>query len=205
MDEKWPTHPGEGLLKEHYALHVNSRRTRSIRHSVCARGDQCCEEDPAGGCNRIFTPAAMINVARLRPALGFRPIKRQNIRRYISPSALTKPVSQRDNMSSEPPPKFWSVGEDIRPSPLPGAAPLWNPTLWDTIEKEIDALDPSLRELSLDIHGRSTHPHIVNLEIRLTLPQAHPELLFEEKCASMQSNRVLLTTLSLTKGTPTTS
>ena len=101
----------------------------------------------------------MINVARLRPALGFRPINRQIIRRHISPSAVTKPVSQRDNMSSEPPPKFWSVGEDIRHSPLTDAVPLWNPTLWDTIEKEIDALDPSLRELSLNIHGRSTNPH----------------------------------------------
>lgn len=54
-------------------------------------------------------------------------------------------------MSSEPP-KFWPVGEDIRPSPLPDA-PLWNPELWNTIEEEIDTLDTSLRELSLSIHG----------------------------------------------------
>lgn len=57
-------------------------------------------------------------------------------------------------MSSEAPPKFWSVGEDIHPSPLPRTS-LWNPELWTTIEEEIDALDAGLRELSLSIHGRS--------------------------------------------------
>ena len=56
-------------------------------------------------------------------------------------------------MSSEAPPKFWSVGEDIQPSPLPQAS-LWNSELWATVEEEIDALDVGLRELSLDIHGR---------------------------------------------------
>ena len=56
-------------------------------------------------------------------------------------------------MSSGAPPKFWSVGEDIQPSPLPQAS-LWNPELWTTVEEEIDALDASLRELSLNIHGR---------------------------------------------------
>ena len=55
-------------------------------------------------------------------------------------------------MSSEAPTKFWSVGEDIQPSPLPQAS-LWNSDLWATVEEEIDALDASLRELSLDIHG----------------------------------------------------
>lgn len=59
-------------------------------------------------------------------------------------------------MSSEPP-KFWPVGEDIRPSPLPNVA-LWNPALWETVEEEIDALDSSLKELSLSIHGRSIRP-----------------------------------------------
>ena len=56
-------------------------------------------------------------------------------------------------MSSEPPPKFWRVGEDIQPSPLSNV-PLWNPELWNTVEEEIDGLDAGLRELSLSIHGR---------------------------------------------------
>ena len=56
-------------------------------------------------------------------------------------------------MSSEVPPKFWSVGEDIQPLPLPQAS-LWNPELWTTVEEEIDALDESLKELSLSVHGR---------------------------------------------------
>jgi len=60
-------------------------------------------------------------------------------------------------MSSEAPPKFWSVGEDILPSPLPQAS-LWNSELWTTVEEEIDALDDSLRELSLKIHGGLVHP-----------------------------------------------
>ena len=59
-------------------------------------------------------------------------------------------------MSSEEPP-FWSVGEGIQPSPLPDV-PIWNPELWATVEEEIDALDASLRALSLDIHGRLTRP-----------------------------------------------
>ncbi|KAF9653527.1 hypothetical protein BDM02DRAFT_3087288 [Thelephora ganbajun] len=66
-------------------------------------------------------------------------------------------------MSSGVHPVFWSVGEDIQPSPLPQAS-LWNPGLWTTVEEEINALDASLRELSLSIHAR-------------------PELLFEEKHA----------------------
>ena len=56
-------------------------------------------------------------------------------------------------MSNEASQKFWSVGEDIQPSPLPQAS-LWNSDLWTTVEEEIDALDASLRELSLDIHGK---------------------------------------------------
>ena len=60
-------------------------------------------------------------------------------------------------MSSDAPPKFWSVGEDIQPSPLPQAS-LWNSDLWTTVEEEVDVLDASLRELSLDIHGMSTRP-----------------------------------------------
>jgi len=60
-------------------------------------------------------------------------------------------------MSSEAPAKFWSVGEDIQPSPLPQAS-LWNHELWGTVEEEIDTLDASLRELSLDIHGGSARP-----------------------------------------------
>lgn len=82
-------------------------------------------------------------------------------------------------MSSEPP-KFWPVGEDIRPSPLRNV-PLWNPTLWDAVEEEIDTLDDSLRELSLSIHGMLFDPSNVHLATRLTLSQAHPELRFEEK------------------------
>lgn len=58
-------------------------------------------------------------------------------------------------MSNEAPANFWSLGEDIQPSPLPGAS-LWGPEIWITVEEEIDALDASLRELSLDIHGRPT-------------------------------------------------
>jgi hypothetical protein len=82
-------------------------------------------------------------------------------------------------MSSEPP-KFWSVGEDIRPSPL-SDAPLFNPELWNAVEEEIDILDPSLKELSLSIHCRLFDLPYLYLVSRLTLPQAHPELKFEEK------------------------
>jgi hypothetical protein len=59
-------------------------------------------------------------------------------------------------MSNEAPAEFWSVGEEIQPSPVPHAS-LWNSELWTTVEEEIDALDASLRELSLDIHGRPAH------------------------------------------------
>jgi len=80
-------------------------------------------------------------------------------------------------MPSDAPQKFWSVGEDIQPSPLPQAS-LWNSELWATVEEEIDALDTGLRELSLDIHGRLV---LSRNSDEIELPTAHPELLFEEE------------------------
>lgn len=74
---------------------------------------------------------------------------------------------------------FWLVGEDIKPSPVPDTS-VWNSTLWNTIEEEIDKLDPILRKLSLDIHGRLFDLSNVCLAMWLTLSQANPELSFKE-------------------------
>lgn len=82
---------------------------------------------------------------------------------------------------SDEQPNFWPVGEGIQPSPVPGAT-LWNPELWETVEEEIDTLDASLRQLSLDIHGKAVRSAALCLVPRLTLPQGHPELSFKEKC-----------------------
>ena len=95
-------------------------------------------------------------------------------------------------MSNDAPVKFWSVGEDIQTSPLPQAS-LWNSELWTTVEEEIDALDASLRELSLDIHGRLLCPYdSSDIEPISSPPRA--TIRRKVRCSSVSSVQVIRST-----------
>ena len=142
----------------------------------------------------------MISGARLRLAFGSRSKRQSYIRGYTSPP--TKLIPQKANMSDKPPPKFWTVGEDVQPSPLLNV-PIWNAALWDTVEEEIDTLDTSLRELSLNIHGRSYHPLDVRLEPRLNYLKHTPSSSSRRSTSVVDELRRFLIVCPLAQGMPT--
>ena len=51
--------------------------------------------------------------------------------------------------------EVWRSDDNAQPKPLrPGSSDLYRPDVLETIESTIKDLDPELRALSLDIHGK---------------------------------------------------